>query len=92
MLAPGSKLVGDRTLGTDRDARTVTPAEFESIRIELMGGARRIEPGADYDGVWYQRQDGSRFGLRLSADHGLTLDVTHSDHPLIPNGLKVHQR
>jgi hypothetical protein len=92
VLMPGGKMVGYRVLGGDRDARTVTPAEFESIRVDLMGGARRVDPGAGYDGVWYQRQDGSRVGLRLSADHGLTLDVIENDHPLVYPGLKVHQR
>lgn len=75
-----------------RFAALVTPAEFENIRVELKGGARRIDAGADYSGVLYKRQDGSIFGLRLSRDHGLTLDVLRSDHPLVPQGFRAHQR
>ena len=72
--------------------RTVTPGEFEEIRRELMGGTRRIEPDAGYNGVWYKRQDGLIFGLRLSADHGLTLDIIQGNDPVIPRGLRIHQR
>ena len=75
-----------------RDTRTVTPDQFEEIRLELMRGARRVEPDARYDGVGYRRQDGSVFGLRLSQDHGLTLDVIESNHSLVLPGFKVHQR
>ncbi len=57
------------------DIRIVSPAEFETIRTNLMVGARQIEADAGYNGVWYKRQDGSIFGLRLSAESGLTLDV-----------------
>src|SRR5436190_1428778 len=37
--------------------RTVNPAEFETIRTNLMVGARQIEPDSRYDGVWYKRED-----------------------------------
>ena len=57
-----------------------------------MVGARQIEPDSRYDGVWYKREDGLVFGLRLSAEHGLTLDVIRSNHPDIRPGFKVHQR
>jgi hypothetical protein len=57
-----------------------------------MAGARRIDADSDYQGVWYKRQDGSIFGLRLSADHGLTIDVIQNNHPLIPPGYRIHQR
>lgn len=91
VFAPRGEVVG-RSSRYDRNVRIVTPAEFENIRLELMGGARRIDPSAKYDGVWYRREDGSEFGLRISHDHGLTIDVLRSDHPLIRPGFKVHQR
>jgi len=72
--------------------RTVNPAEFENIRTNLMVGARQIEPDSRYDGVWYKREDGAIFGLRLSAEHGLTLDVIRSSHRDVPQAFKVHQR
>jgi hypothetical protein len=78
--------------GSDRDTRTVSPARFEELRLELMGGARRMGPDPEYDGVRYRRQDGSEIGLRISHDHGLTLDVLRSNDPLIRNGFRIHQR
>jgi len=92
ILAPQGYLVGYRYPGAGPDARTVTPAEFENIRTNLMVGARQVEPDARYEGVWYKREDGAIFGLRLSADQGLTLDVVQSNHPLIRDGLRIHQR
>jgi len=91
VLAPGGQLVGDRDRGVDENVRTITPDQFETIRTTLMAGARQIDAGADYDGVWYQRQDGTRFGLRLSSDYGLTLDVIRGDY-YVPEGLRFHQR
>jgi hypothetical protein len=91
VLAPRGELVGDRSR-YERKIRVVGPEEFESIRTELMGGARRIEPTAKYDGVWYKRDDGSIVGLRLSREHGLTLDVIESIRPSILNGIRIHQR
>ena len=92
VLVPGGRAVGYQMPGSSEDVRTVTPEQFESIRVDLMGGSRRIEPDARYDGVWYLRQDRSAFGLRISGDHGMTLDVIESNHPLIPPGFRIHQR
>jgi hypothetical protein len=36
----------------NREIRLVTPSEFETVRIELMGGAQRIEEDVHCDGVW----------------------------------------
>jgi hypothetical protein len=91
VLAPSGELVGVRNIGAGTKIRTVTSAEFENIRSELMVGARQIGIDQRYDGVRYQRQD-SVFGLRLSRDHGLTLDVIESNHPAIPPGTRIHQR
>src|SRR2546423_1903820 len=78
--------------GDSKNTRTVSPARFEELRLELMGGARRMGPDPRYDGVIYRRQDGSEIGLRISGDHGLTLDVLRSNDPLIRNGFRIHQR
>ncbi len=75
----------------NREVRIVTPAEFETIRIELMGGAAWIPADPPYDGVWYRRHDDSVFGLRLSRIYGLTLDVIRSDDPGIPPGFRLYQ-
>jgi hypothetical protein len=90
VLRPGGRRVGEP--GRDQDVRTVSPITFERIRTDLMTGARRIEPASRYDGVWYQRSDGSVFGLRFSRDHGLTLDVIESNTPSIRKNFRIHQR
>jgi len=78
--------------GEDRKARMVSPARFEEIRLGLMDGAKRMGPDPRYDGVIYRRPDGSEIGLRISDDHGLTIDVLRSQDLLVPRGFKVHQR
>jgi hypothetical protein len=92
ILAPRGQLIGDRDRSAGRDVRIVSPELFETARTTLMGGARRIDAGADYSGVWYERQDGSRFGLRISTEHGLTLEIIRSDHAIVTEGLRFHQR
>lgn len=92
VVMPEGQMIGFRAVGARENIRTVTPTEFESVRAELMVGARQIGTDRRYDGVRYQREDGSIFGLRLSRDHGLTLDVLESNHPSIPNGFRIHQR
>jgi hypothetical protein len=92
VLASGGNLRGYQLPGAGAKIRTVSPAEFEDMRVELMAGARQIERTGRYDGVWYRREDGSEIGLRISSDYGLTLEVIRSSHPLIPNGLRFHQR
>jgi hypothetical protein len=92
VLRPGGQLIGVRDPDVNaRDARILSPEQFEAARTALMANARRIDPGAGYNGVWYEREDGTRFGLRLSADHGLTLEVVGGGYYL-HNGLKFHQR
>jgi hypothetical protein len=92
VLRPGGQLIGVRDPDVNaRDARILSPEQFEAARTALMANARRIDPGAGYNGVWYEREDGTRFGLRLSADHGLTLEVIRGGYYL-PNTLKFHQR
>jgi hypothetical protein len=91
-LVPGGEPIGSRTPRAAERVRTVTSAKFEELRIELMGSARRIDSDPSYNGVWYRRQDGSEFGLRISQDHGLTIDILRSDHPLLRRGFRIHQR
>ena len=92
LVRPSGEIVGYRQPGAGENVRTVTPAEFESLRLGLMRGSRLIEADREYDGVWYKRPDGSIFGLRLSRDHGLTLDIIEGNDPVIPHNLRIHQR
>lgn len=83
----GSPMPGD-----GRNTKTVSSARFEELRRELMDGAQRMGPDPRYNGVIYRRPDGSEIGLRISDDHGLTLDVLRSNDLLIRNGFRIHQR
>jgi len=78
--------------GDGKDTRTVSSARFEELRRELMDGAQRMGPDPRYNGVIYRRPDGSEIGLRISDDHGLTLDVLRSNDLLVPKGFRIHQR
>lgn len=92
VLAPRGNLIGQYDRGAGAEVRVLSWSEFEAARAGLMAGARAIEADPSYNGAWYQRQDGTRFGLRISSEHGLTLDVLRSDHPVVYNGLRFHQR
>jgi hypothetical protein len=92
LLRPGGQLIGARDPAVNApNVRILSSEEFETVRTALMANARRIEPDVRYDGVWYERDDGTRFGLRLSVDHGLTLEVVRGGYYL-PDGLRFHQR
>jgi hypothetical protein len=92
VLAPRGSLIGRNDRGAGQNVRVLTWSDFEAARAGLMAGSRAIEADPSYNGVWYQRQDGTRFGLRISSEHGLTLDVIRSDHPVAREGVRFHQR
>jgi hypothetical protein len=92
ILAPGGKLVGERESGAGGNIRTVPSDEFTQIRDQLMAGAVPVQTPRSYNGLWFDRPDGMRFGLRLSDDYGPTIDVMRSDKPPFEDGLKVHRR
>ena len=88
ILLPAGQPVGTVSPGATPNVRTVTPSEFQALRDALMTGARAVsKPG--YPGDWYERPDGSSFGLMSSAASGPTIDA---DGPALPRGFKVHQR
>jgi hypothetical protein len=91
VLAPGGKPIGVRS-GGDSDVRTVAPASFDRIRNDLLTGTQQTRADAGYNGVWFRRRDGSVIGLRLSEQHGLTLEVIESNHRSVGPNFKVHQR
>ena len=88
VLMPGGQPVGVVQSDATPEIRTVSPPEFQRIQADLMVGARPVaKPG--YPGTWYQRPDGTGFGLRQSGRFGVTIDV---DDPSFDPGFKVHQR
>jgi hypothetical protein len=87
ILAPDGEMVGTVHPGATEEVRTVSPSEFRTLEERLLQGASPTnQPG--YPGIWYQRPDGSSFGIRNSSRNGRTIDVSD---PKLPSGLKVHQ-
>ncbi|HEY8564723.1 MAG TPA: hypothetical protein VIL65_04430 [Beijerinckiaceae bacterium] len=78
--------IGIRHQRASPRTRTVSDAEFNhliesfSLRAELTNSPSR------YGGSWFQRPDGSIFGLRRSDQSGITLDIIRNDHPVITTG------
>lgn len=91
VLTPGGEPIGVRDPGARAHVRTVSAAEFEEIRADLLRGAQLTNTPRSYPGVWYQRLDGTVVGLRPSRS-GLAIDVIESNHPAIAPRFKVHQR
>jgi hypothetical protein len=92
IVAPGGQRVGYVVPGARADVRTVWPGEFVNIRNQLMYGAWPIATPRNFNGLWFERSDGTQFGLRWSVKHGPTIEIIRSDSPLIRRGLKVHQK
>lgn len=91
ILMPEENLVGNRSRGASSEVRTITSLEFEKIKIRLLNGAREISPKEGYNGSWYQRSDGSVFGLRSSETHGETIDIIQS-YDLFAPGFRIHRK
>jgi len=92
IFQPNGQHVGIRQGRASGDTRTVSSSEFGDLLEALTPGARVIQSPVGYHGVWYQRPDGSVFGVRRSEGNGITIDVIQHDHPIITNGYKVHQK
>jgi hypothetical protein len=90
VLAPGGDLIGNP--GTRDGIRTVSPEEFDALRFELLEGAGPVSGPDSYDGMVFERPDGSLIGIRNSDKYGITIDVIKSTSPAIDNGLRIHQR
>jgi hypothetical protein len=88
VVAPGGRPVGAVAGRTNGNFRTVSPAEFTTIKDKLLQRATPVKKPR-YDGTWYQRPDGSAFGIRTSQKNGVTIDVSD---PNLPPNFKVHQK
>jgi hypothetical protein len=88
-LTPNGELIGKR--GTEDRIRTISPQEYSDLRRKLLEGSSRLDDHPTYDGMRYQRSDGTQFGLRNSKDWGETIDVFKSPNSKISPGTKVHQ-
>ena len=85
-------MLGSRQGRASEETRTVTRPEFNELLEALSPDAQPITPPRSYEGLWYQRPDGSIFGVRRSKDNGITIDVIRSNHPSIRDGEKVHKK
>jgi hypothetical protein len=85
-------MLGSRQGRASEETRTVTRPEFNELLEALSPDAQPITPPRSYEGLWYQRQDGSIFGLRRSSDNGITIDVIRTNYSSIRDGDKVHRK
>ena len=92
IFRPGGQMLGSRQGRASEGTRTVTRSEFSKLLETLSPHAQPISTPRTYDGLWYQRPDGSVFGVRRSRNSGITIDVIRSNHPSVDNGDKVHRK
>jgi filamentous hemagglutinin len=92
ILLPNGQPVGYVNTGAGSGIRTVTPDEFGQLQSQLLNGAQPTTTPSGYSGNWYQRSDGTVFGIRESSGSGTTIDVIRSNNPGLPSGFKVHQK
>jgi len=92
IFRPAGQMLGSRQGRASERTRTVTRPEFSELLEALSPYAQPIPAPRSYEGLWYQRQDGSVFGVRRSKDNGITIDVIRSNHPSVRDGEKVHRQ
>ncbi|GHU24549.1 hypothetical protein AGMMS50243_27780 [Betaproteobacteria bacterium] len=92
ILLPNGRPIGYVSKGAGPRIRTVTSNQFGQLQSQLMDGATPVATPSRYTGTWYQRADGTVFGIRTSTGSGTTIDVIKSNNPSLPPGLKVHQQ
>ena len=88
----GGQPIGYVNTGAGPGIRTVTPDAFSQLQSQLLNGAQPTTTPSGYSGTWYQRSDGTVFGIRESSGSGTTIDVIRSNNPGLPSGFKVHQK
>lgn len=91
-LMPGGREVGEQLRGASDNIRTLSSERFKPFVDFVLRDASELESYPRYEGRAFRLPDSSIVGLRYSRDHGETLDVLQSNHPIIENGYKVHQR
>lgn len=92
VLAPRGEPIGVANPGTRASIRTVSPAEFDAIRSDILSDAVPASAPPSYPGTVFERPDGSLIGIRESLENGTTIDVLRSTSPAIPNGFRIHQK
>ncbi len=92
ILRPAGQILGSRHGRASEGPRTVTRPEFSELLEALSPNAQPVPSPRSYDGSWYQRPDGSVFGIRRSRNSGITIDIIRSNHPSIRDGEKVHKK
>ena len=92
ILRPAGKLPGSRHGRASEGTRTVKRPEFNELLEALSPNAQPVPSPRSYEGFWYQRPDGSVFGIRRSRNNGITIDVIRSNHPSIRDGEKLHKK
>lgn len=84
-------LRGERVGHAKHGVRTVSRAEFEKIKSELMENVvGEPEPLSNSNGFTYTTKDGGKFNIRMSVDHGETIDINVTNLPGLPKGTRFH--
>ncbi|MCB1476816.1 MAG: hypothetical protein H6883_08100 [Rhodobiaceae bacterium] len=91
LVYPNGQIIGYVNRSATPDIRTVSPAEYQQLRQNLLNGARPIQ-NQRYGGSMFQRPDGFVFGLRQSKKHGETIDIWRREYPGFEQALMVHQQ
>ncbi|HRK69508.1 MAG TPA: hypothetical protein PKY73_18305 [Hyphomonas sp.] len=65
ILRPGGGTIGEVWRGAERDIATVSHRDMDLLLRQMLSGAiiSPVQPPR-YDGLFYNRPDGSRFGVR----------------------------
>ena len=91
-LMPNGNWVGQQLNPREESLRTVTRGEFNSVLGDLLSGSKpTISPGR-YEGLAFERGDGTTFGVRMSSKSDLSIDILRSGSPFISNKTKVHYK
>ena len=83
--------IGKNVGGATENIRTLSEKDYQALKNDIL---KNSIPGANYGskgskGTWYDLPGGGRVGVRISNNHGETIDF---DVPGIPTGFKIHKR
>ncbi len=92
ILKPGGKEIGERLGGAKERIRSIEKTEFDTLRSKLLDGSKEVPTPTEYRGKWYERPDGTRFGVRESTESGTTIDVINGGKSGLENGYRIHQK
>ena len=91
-LMPNGNWVGQQLNPREESLRTVTRSEFNTVLGSLLNGSNPTSSPGRYEGLAFERGDGTTFGVRMSNKSDLSIDILRSVSPSISNKIKVHYK